>query len=96
MTPSTPAARTPRAIFDTGAAQATGSVPAMAAACACETPQRGFLAGLLAAGASTVLPGCGAPVTSAADTGLKRFYYDTAWAANPMALGSLTRLVDAS
>ena len=70
MTPSTPAARTPRAIFDTGAAQATGSVPAMAAACACETPRRGFLAGLLAAGANTVLPGCGAPVTSAADTGL--------------------------
>ncbi len=27
---------------------------------------------------------------------LKRFYYDTAWAAHPMALGSLTRLVDVS
>ena len=27
---------------------------------------------------------------------LKRFYYDTAWAAHPMALASLTRLVDVS
>ena len=27
---------------------------------------------------------------------LKRFYYDTAWSAHPMALASLTRLVDAS
>jgi predicted TIM-barrel fold metal-dependent hydrolase len=27
---------------------------------------------------------------------LKRFYYDTAWAAHPMALASLTKLVDAS
>ena len=27
---------------------------------------------------------------------LKRFYYDTAWSAHPMALGSLTRLVDVS
>ncbi len=27
---------------------------------------------------------------------LKRFYYDTAWAAHPMALGSLTKLVDVS
>jgi predicted TIM-barrel fold metal-dependent hydrolase len=29
-------------------------------------------------------------------TELKRFYYDTAWSANPMALASLTRLVAAS
>jgi predicted TIM-barrel fold metal-dependent hydrolase len=27
---------------------------------------------------------------------LKRFYYDTAWAAHPMALGSLTKLVAVS
>ncbi len=27
---------------------------------------------------------------------LKRFYYDTAWSAHPMALGSLTKLVDVS
>ncbi|MFZ9323139.1 MAG: amidohydrolase family protein, partial [Hylemonella sp.] len=29
-------------------------------------------------------------------TELKRFYYDTAWAMHPMALASLTRLVDVS
>lgn len=27
---------------------------------------------------------------------LKRFYYDTAWAYHPMALASLTKLVDTS
>ena len=34
--------------------------------CTCGPPRRGFLAGLLAAGASAILPGCGTPATSAA------------------------------
>jgi predicted TIM-barrel fold metal-dependent hydrolase len=41
-------------------------------------------------------PALKARVPNGVVTELKRFYYDTAWSAHPMALGSLTKLVAAS
>ena len=66
MTRSTLAARTARGNFETNAAHAAGGIPITAAACGCQAPRRGFLAGLLAAGAGAVLPGCGAPAAGGA------------------------------